>query len=303
MDQELKIGTRTITVTNPDKLLFKKSKITKEEFVEYYQRIASTILPHIKNRPISMFRFPDGPGGFKFYQKNAGKYVADWLELQPIKNKDGSTVDYIIANNQASLVYLANLVCVPHVWLSRTPKLDYPDRLIFDLDPSTKNGFALVRWTAKEIKKVLELLGLPAFLMTTGSRGVHVVVPLKRTNDFDQVRAFAFDVARYLVAQYPSKLTLEMRKSKRGKRVFLDVLRNSWSATSVPPYAVRSIEGAPIATPISWQELGSMTSTKYTIKNIFSRISKKGDIWQHIDKSAKGLSQARKKLDVLLKED
>ena len=180
------------------------------------------------------------------------------------------------------------------------PKLDYPDRLIFDLDPSATNGFALVRWTAREIKKLLEQLGLTSFVMTTGSRGVHVVVPLKRTQDFEQVRSFAHDVARYLVKKYPTKLTLEMSKAKRGKRVFLDVLRNAWSATSVVPYGVRDREGAPIATPISWSELGSVTSTKYTIKNIFARISKKGDLWKHIDKSATGLSVARKKLNTLL---
>lgn len=302
MDQELKIGTRKIILTNPAKLLFKKAKITKEMFVTYYQRIAPVMLMHIKNRPVSMMRFPDGPSGHKFYQKDAGNYVADWLELQPIKNNDGSTVDYILANNQASIVYLANLVCVPHVWLSRVPKLHYPDRLIFDLDPSTKNGFALVRWTAREIKKLLELLGLTPFIMTTGSRGVHVVVPLKKKQDFDEVRTFAYDCAHYLVEKYPAKVTLQMRKAKRGKRVFIDTLRNAWSATSVAPYAVRDIEGAPIATPISWQELGSVTPTRYTVKNIFARISRKGDLWKHIDKSAKSLSGARKKLDRLLEQ-
>lgn len=300
MDQEIKVGSRNIKLTNPDKLLFKKAKITKEQFVAYYIKMAKIMLTHIKNRPITMQRFPNGPSGNIFYQKDAGKYVADWLELQPVKKEGGGIVEYILANNEASIVYLANLVCVPHVWLSRVPKLDYPDRLIFDCDPGVGVGFAMVRWAARELKNVLEKVGLTPFIMTTGSRGVHVTIPLKRMADFDMVREFAQDIAKYLVKKYPKKLTLEMRKAKRGKRIFLDTLRNAWGATAVAPYAIRAIKGAPIATPISWQELGSVTPTKYTLKNIGARISGKGDLWKDIEKSAKGLSAARKKLDLLL---
>lgn len=303
MDIEIKVGSRSVKLTNPDKVLFKKAQITKQQFVQYYKKIAKIMLVHIKNRPITMQRFPNGPTGTIFYQKDAGGYVADWIDLQPIQKKNGETVDYILANNEASIIYLANLVCVPHVWLSRAPKLNYPDRMIFDFDPSAGVGFAMVRWAAREVKKVLESIGLKPFVMTTGSRGVHVVVPIKRTIDFDTVRACAQDIANYLVKKYPKKLTLEMHKAKRGKRIFVDTLRNSWGSTAVAPYAVRALEGAPIATPITWQELGAVTPQKYTIKNIFSRISREGDIWKNIEKSAKGLSAARKKLDTLIDQE
>ncbi len=300
MDQEIKVGSRKIKITNPDKILFPKAKITKIDFVNYYHRIAKIMIKHVKNRPVTMRRFPNGVTKDMFYQKDAGKYMADWISLQPVKKSTGGTIEYILAANEATLVYLANLVCVPHVWLSRAPKLNYPDRMIFDFDPGKGVGFAMVRWGAKEVKKVLEKIGLKPFVMTTGSRGVHVTVPIKRLYDFDQVRDFSQDVAKYLVKKYPKKLTLEMRKAKRGKRIFLDTLRNAWGATAVAPYAVRAKEGAPIATPITWTELSSVTSTKYTIKNIFQRISRKGDVWKNIEKSSCALKTARKKLDDLI---
>lgn len=245
-----------------------------------------------------MNRFPHGVGQETFYQKDAGQYIAGWITLQPIEKSTGAVIDYILANNQASIVYLANLVGVPHVWLSRAPKLNYPDRMIFDFDPAPGSDFSLVKWAAQRVRELLEDLGLSAFVMTTGSRGLHVVVPIKKLYLFDEVRNFAQIVAKVFVAQYPSKLTLAMRKSARGKKLFVDTLRNSWGATAVAPYAVRAKEGAPIATPLNWSEVSKLTSSQeYTIKNIFQRISRVGDVWKDIEKRSCTLSKARKKLD------
>ena len=260
------------------------------------------MLPYIKDRPLTMHRFPDGIAKQGFYQKDAADYFPDYILLQPIEKSGGGVVDYVVANNQATLVYLANLACItPHVWLSRIDKLDYPDRMIFDFDPSPGVPFSAVAWAAFQTKALLEDLGLISFVMTTGSRGVHVVVPIKRRYDFDEVRDFARNVAKILVARYPKKLTLEIRKAKRGKRIFVDTLRNAWSATSVAPYAVRAKAGAPVATPITWQELKrGVTSQKYTIKNIFQRISRVKDPWQNMQKKACALAQASKKLQKLV---
>jgi bifunctional non-homologous end joining protein LigD len=255
------------------------------------------MLPHMKDRPITMNRFPNGIQGETFYQKDAPDYFPDYVALQPVKKSSGGIVNYPLINNAAALVYLANYVCVPHVWLSKEPKLNYPDRMIFDFDPSPGVSFTTVKWAAKEVKAVLEDLGLPVFLMTTGSRGLHVVVPLKRKYLFDEIREFAQEIAHYLVEKYPSKLTLKLKKSERGRKIFVDTLRNAWGATAVAPYAVRAKEGAPIATPLKWSEISALTTPqKYTIKNIFQRISRIGDPWKDMNKKASAITQAQKKL-------
>ena len=294
---EVKVGKYTIEITNPDKIIFPKAKLTKTDLIAYYQKIAPIMLPHLKGRPLTMYRFPDGVTKKGFYQKDAADYFPDYIAIQPIKRSSGGLIEYVLVNNEATIVYLANLVCVPHVWLSREPKLNYPDRMIFDLDPSPGVSFTSVKWAAKELKKLLEFLGFTPFLMTTGSRGLHIVVPIKRNYLFDDIREFAQEIARYLIEQHPTKLTLKLKKSARGKRIFVDTLRNAWSATSVAPYGVRAKEGAPIATPIKWSELSALTSAqKYTIKNIFQRISRVGDLWKDINKKACAIAQARKKL-------
>ncbi len=297
---KLKVAKETIEVTHPEKLLFPKAKLTKSDFVAYYQKIAPLMLPHIKDRPITMHRFPDGVTGEMFYQKDAPDFFPAYIPLQPVEKSSGGIVQYPLINTQAALVYLANYVCVPHVWLSREPKLNYPDRMIFDLDPAPGASFALVKWTAQELKKLLEAIGLSVFVMTTGSRGLHVVVPLKQKDLFDDVRDFAKEVAQYLIHKYPEKLTLEVRKHARGTKIFLDILRNAWSATAIAPYAVRAQEGAPIATPVHWHELARIDSAqKYTIKTIFQRIARVGDPWKDIAMHASTVTQARKKLALL----
>jgi bifunctional non-homologous end joining protein LigD len=299
---KIKVGKYNIEITNSEKILFPKSKIKKQELVEYYHKIAPIMLPHIKNRPITMDRYPNGVTKATFYQKDAPDFFPDYIARQPVKKSGGGSVDYALITNEAGIVYLGNYVCVPHIWLSHTPKLNYPDRMIFDLDPSPGVSFGDVKWAAVVLKKVLEALKLPTFVMTTGSRGLHVVVPLKPTMLFDKVRDIAQDIAQYLVDQYPKKLTLEVRKNKRGKRIFVDTLRNAWSATAVAPYAVRAKEGAPVATPLQWQEVSRLKSAQdYTIKNIFQRLARKKDPWRDINKKAVTLAQAKKKIDDLIK--
>lgn len=297
---EIKVGKYTVQITNPDKILFPKAKIKKIELVEYYRKIAPIMVPHLKNKPLTMNRYPNGIAKPMFYQKDAPDFFPEYMAMQPVKRSSGGTITYAMINNQASLVYIGNYVCVPHVWLSKAPKLNYPNRMIFDLDPSPGVTFQEVKWAAGELNGLLQLLGLPTFLMTTGSRGLHVVVPLKQTMLFDDVRAFAQEIAHHLIQMHPKKLTLEIRKNKRGKRIFLDTLRNAWAATAVAPYGVRAKAGAPVATPLEWNELSRLQSSqKYTIKTIFQRIARKGDIWQHINKKALTLTNARKKFDML----
>ena len=185
-----KVGARTIETTHEDKILFPPD-IPKQALIDYYQNIAPLMLPHIKNRLVTMLRYPSGIDGEGFYQKDAGDYFPAWIKTHPVKKQGGGSTNYVVCANAATLVYLANQgVITPHVWLSRLPKLDYPDRMIIDLDPSG-DDFTLVRTTALKLREILEELELPSFAMTTGSRGIHVMVPLKKAESFDEVAAFA----------------------------------------------------------------------------------------------------------------
>jgi len=300
---ELTLGRRKVTITHPDKILFPRAKITKDDLVDYYLDVADLMLPYMKNRLITMQRFVNGISKEGFYQKNAPDYFPKWIKTVPLTKKEDGKVNYVACNDVATLMYLVNQVTITfHVWLSKIDKLDYPDKMIFDFDPSIK-GFAPIRTAARNLKKLLEdELGLLAFLMTTGSRGVHVVVPLDRRADFDTVREFARDVADIMAERYPKNLTTEIRKTKRGKKVFIDYLRNAFAQTGVAPYSVRPKPGAPIATPIEWEELGRVKPDSFTIKNIFKRLSRRECPWKNFGKKKCSLKHARKLLNKLVEE-
>jgi bifunctional non-homologous end joining protein LigD len=258
-------------ITNKDKILFPKSKITKQDFINYYKKIAPKIIPLIKNRPITLQRFPDGIDGEMFFQKKALDYFPKWIKTINVQRTEKESINMPLVTDLDSLLYLANQVGVIHIWLSKIDKLNYPDRIVFDLDPQTDN-FSKVIEAVIDLKKILDALNLPTFFMTTGSRGMHVVVPIKPEYTFDETRNFAKNIALMLTAKYPSKYTIEPRKEKRKDRVFIDYLRNAYGQTQVAPYSIRPKDKAPIATPISFKELNKhLSSQKFNIKNIFKR--------------------------------
>ena len=246
----------TIKLTHLDKILFPKPDISKKEFVDYYDRIADIMLPHMKDRPISMHRFTDGIQGEGFFHKEAPDYFPKWIARAHVRLKEGIEQEQVMCNQQSTLIYIANQDCItPHIWLSTIKHLEKPDRMIFDFDPPDDN-FGVVRFAAQETRALLEKeLGMKTFIMTTGSRGVHVVVSLLPEHEFDEVRDFARAIATLLVHRNPEKFTIEQRKEKRGNRVYIDYLRNAYAQTTVAPYAVRAKKEAPVATPIDWDEL------------------------------------------------
>jgi bifunctional non-homologous end joining protein LigD len=295
---KIKSGRYSIEITHSDKVLFGKSGITKNDLINYYQTIAPIMLPYCDDRPISMQRFPNGITEEGFFQKEAGDYFPTWITRVAIPKQTNGVVHYVVIDKPATLIYLANQGCItPHIWLSRADNLNKPDRMIFDLDPADNHSFADVQHVAKEIKKILDEYELPTFCMLTGSRGAHIVVPLKRIHTFEQVRTFAHDIATLLAQKFPDLVTVTMHKANRGKRVFVDWLRNGFGSTAVAPYAVRAHEGAPVAMPVTWKELLSprMTSQKYTIKNVKQRMSKVGDVWKGMQQHAVSLKKAREK--------
>lgn len=295
---KLKAGSRTIDITHPDKVLFPKSKITKKELAEYYLAVAKYMLPLIKNRPISMKRYPSGIKQEGFFQKNAPEGHPDWIKTVPIGRKEKEGIHMVLCNDLASLLWMANQNCItPHIWLARFDQPHQPDRLIFDLDPPPQKGFEMVVLGANALREILEKkLKLKTFVNTTGSKGVHVVVPIKRELDFDEVRKFAHEIAQLLVKKDPTKFTLEVRKEKRRGRLFIDILRNAYGQTVTAPYSVRALEGGPVAMPITWEELNqkSLTSTSFNIRNIHKRLKK--NPWSNLERSSKSIKQAIKLL-------
>lgn len=299
-DKSVTIDGHTVELSNLDKVLFPNSGISKADLIDYYRRIAKTALPHYRGRPLSMERYPDGIARDGFFQKDIPDYFPRWINRATLKKEDGA-VTHAVVNNAASLVFIANQGCItPHLGLSRTDKIQHPDRLIFDLDPPDGN-FRRIQAAAKAVKGILDAVGLHSFVQTTGSRGLHVVVPLDRSADFDTVRAFARTLAERLAARHPKDLTVEQRKNKRQDRVFLDYLRNAYGQTSAAPYGVRAREGAPVATPLDWSEVGrkGLTAQTYTVRNIFRRLARKKDPWRNIMRYGQPLQRAQRRLDFL----
>lgn len=289
-----------ISLSSLDKIYFPAAGITKGELIDYYRRMAEYMLPYMYNRPLSMQRFPDGIDAGGFYMKEAPAYFPEWIERVyiEVEEEGGEEQPQIVCNSAATLVYLANQGTItPHIWLSCTGHLYQPDKLIFDLDPAGRS-FDLVREAARDLRPLLEEVGLVPFVMTTGGKGLHVVVPLKPEAGFDTARAFARDLAEILVRREPKKYTLEMRKADRKERLFLDYLRNSFAQNSVTPYAVRAKPGAPVAAPLDWEELGDgqLDSQRYTLKNIFRRLGQKTDPWREMREQARSLAPAQERL-------
>lgn len=303
----MRIGRREIELSHADKLFFpadarfRQDGLTKGDLIRYYARIANTMLPFLRDRLVVMHRFPDGLAGEGFYHKEKPDYFPDWVDGETVRNQGGTDTTYVICQEPAALVYLANQACVTlHLWLSRRDALDRPDRLIFDLDPPGED-FGAVKRLALEMRALLGDLGLAAFAMTTGSRGLHVVVPLDRSQGFDGVRDFARQVARVIVSRHPDEVTIEARKAKRGQRIFVDVMRNAFGQTAVAPYSVRAKRGAPIATPVAWDEVkrSRLGPQSYTIGNIFRRLGRKPDVWAGMMDRAQSLGEARRSLGAL----
>ena len=279
----MQVGNHTVALSHTEKALFPEDGITKGDLIDYYHKIAETMLPHIRGRPVMLQRYPNGIAKPGFIQKEAPDFYPDWIPRVEVP-KEGGSLTEIVCDDAATLVYLANQDCItPHVWLSRADRLDFPDRMIFDLDPPD-DDFALARSAALALRELLEGMGLHAFVMATGSRGLHVLVPLKREQDFDAVRRYAQRVAGRLAQSDPDHYTTEPRKEARHGRLFLDTLRNGYAQTAVPPYAVRPKPDAPVATPLDWSELDdpALTAHRYTLRTIFQRLQNRPDPWRDL---------------------
>ena len=289
MTEDLKVGRREVRITHADRVVFPQPNVTKLDLARHYERVAPLMLPYVRDRPLALQAFPDGIEGDGYFLKAVPKYFPDWIKRVTL-DKKGGTITQALAQDAATLVYLAgqNVVTV-HTWLSRADKPQQPDRLTLDFDPSG-GGFDEVRAAARAAGERLRDLGLATYAMTTGSRGVHVVCPLRRGPDFDEVHAFARALAERMVADDPDHLTLEWHKADRGKRIYVDVNRIQYAQHAVAPYAVRPRPTAPVAVPLHWDELQDpeLRPDKWTVENIGPRLED-GDPWEGMMRHARAL--------------
>jgi bifunctional non-homologous end joining protein LigD len=267
--------TAGIEITHPGKTMYPEKEITKGEVVGYYDRVAERMLPFLKDRPLTLKRYPDGLKGPGFFQKHAQDYFPGFIERITVKTKDGSAEE-IMANNKESLIYLANQGTLEfHVWLSLREQPECPNKVIFDLDPSG-TSFEKVKKGARLVREQLQNNGLDPSVMTSGKRGLHVYYTIDPLRDFDTVREEAREQAEKLANSHPDLFTLETRKNKRGDKIFLDILRNAYAQTGICAYSLRAHKEAGVATPLEWSELTRIKGGgHYNFNNIFRRLAAK----------------------------
>ena len=287
--EHLRIGRRSVRITHPDKVLFPDCGLTKRDLARHYERVAPAMVPYVRDRPLAVQVFHDGVEGHGYFMKAVPDYFPDWIRRATVP-KRGGTVTHPLANDAATLAYLAGQnVVTPHVWLSRADEPRKPDRLIIDFDPSG-GGFADVRAAAREAGERLRDAGLVPYAMVTGSRGIHVVCPLRRGPGFSEVHRFARALAEAMVED-DARLTLEWKKVDRGERIYVDVNRNAYAQHAVAPYGVRARPRAPVAVPIHWEELSerALKPDRFTVKTIGARLDSEGDQWKGMARRARGL--------------
>lgn len=286
-----------LELTHPGRPLIPSAGLTKAGLARYYQRIAKVALPHWRDRPLTLRRFPEGIDDEGFFQKHAPKARPAWVQTVSLPAEEGK-VCYLLVQDAPTLTWLANLSALElHLSPARRDAPRHPDRIVFDLDPSG-DDFCAVQQAARRLRALLTELELDPMVQTTGSRGLHVVLSIVRDHDFDVVHRFAKGVASRLAKDYPEELTDAQRIAARGDRVFIDYLRNSYGQTSIAPYSLRAKPGAPVATPVSWEEAlaKGFGPQRYRLDNLFRRLGQKRDPWADIANARQDLTPALKAL-------
>jgi bifunctional non-homologous end joining protein LigD len=290
-DDTYTVGGRNIPFPHLDKPMFTDPTVTKRELAQHYELVAPVMLPYVHDRPLALQGFPPSAGSHGYFVKAEPPYFPDWIATATVPKKDGEVVQ-VLGQNAATFVYLVGQdILTTHPFLSRADKPELPDRLVFDFDPAPGISFSDIRAAAQEAGVRLRDAGLATYAMLTGSRGIHVISPLRRGPSFKEVHDFARGIAELMVADRPELYTLEFHKDKRGDRIYLDIGRNNYAQTSVAPYAVRHRPGAPVATPLRWEELDDLDlrADRYTVKSLPARLDSVGDPWKGMAGHARDL--------------
>ena len=286
-----------VRVTSPDRILFDELGLTKEALARYYAGISEYLVPDLKGRPLSLVRCPQGPGEGCFYQKHIDKTWSDEIERVTLPESGGEGV-YAVANSAAAVVGLVQKGVIElHVWGATMRDIDKPDRMIFDLDPDPALPWREVMAAARTTRDVLAGLGLESFVKTTGGKGLHVAVPLALRHDWDEVKGFSRAVADKMVKEAPTLFIAKASRKERAGRIFIDYLRNGQGATAVAAYSVRARKGAPVSTPLQWDELGGrLKPTTFHAGNIVRRLQGlHTDPWKTFRRTSQTLTAAMKR--------
>lgn len=281
-DTVVSIEGREIKLTNLEKP-FWPGGLAKAHLIKYYSEISPVILPHLKNRPLVMKRYPDGINGQSFYQKECPDYAPEWIKTVPVRHSE-KIVNYIVCNDKATLVWLANKGCIEvHAWLSTTAGIDCPDIAVMDLDPAEGATFGDVINIALLVRRVLEEFKLKPLVKTSGSSGLHLFIPVLPVYSFPEVTRCMRYIAGMVVDAYPAKATVERLVDRRKGKVYLDYLQNGRGKTMAFQYSLRPHPGAPVSSPLRWEEVEqkNVGPGMYNINNIAWRIEKVGDLWRN----------------------
>ena len=298
-EKDVKIGKINVHLTNQQKIFFPDEGYTKGDIVNYYSEVASLMLPYLKDRPQSMNRFPNGIKGPNFYQKDTGGHpIPEWLKTKKLYSKSNKEyIDYLVCNDKATLLYMANLGCIEiNPWNSKITNPDNPDWVVIDLDPE-KIAFKEVVKVALEVKSLLDELGTDCYCKTSGATGLHIFVPLAGKYDYDTVKTFAELIAQTINSRLPAITSILRSPQKRQRKVYIDFLQNRKGQTLAAPYSVRPKPGATVSTPLKWEEVNDkLDPAAFTIKTIFKRIEKYGDLWKPVIGKGANLAKILKKL-------
>ena len=294
----LTVDRKDVRLTNLRKIFWQELGLTKGDLLQYYADVAAVLLPHLADRAMVMKRYPHGASGEFFFMKRAPAPRPDWIQICTIEHASGNVIDFPMVQDRASLLWVINLGCIDlNQWYARCDQLDQPDYVHFDLDPGVGATFDRVRETALIVREALDVLKMPSLVKTTGSKGMHVYVPIVRGPAQKQVWTFAKALAQELAARHPALVTAEYRVAKRPRgRVLVDYNQNAWGRTLASIYSVRPRQEATVSTPITWREIEhGIRIEDFTVANVPARVGKLGDLWKPL-LAAKGRFDLRKYL-------
>lgn len=281
----VRAGRRRVRISNPDKVFFPDADLTKGDLLDYYWQISRVLIPHLENRAMVMKRYPDGIAGDHFFMKRTPSGAPDWIECCRIEHASGNLIDFPIVQNAPTLMWLINLGCIDlNPWYSRCDDIDRPDYLNFDLDPVPPADFNAVKRSALAVKQKLDELGAPSYVKTSGSKGIHIYVPIERDLLQKGVWKIAKRIAFELAEAHPELITAQYRIAKRPPgRVLVDYNQNAWGQTLASVYSVRPRPGAPVSAPLEWEEVeGDARLEDFTLQTMPARIQAKGDLWRKL---------------------
>jgi bifunctional non-homologous end joining protein LigD len=307
-EAEVEIGERTVRLTNLEKLFWPEMKITKRDLLQYYADVAEALLPHLRDRAMVMKRYPNGAHGEFFFMKRTPEPHPVWLQTCSIRHASASVIAFPVVDDLAALLWVVNLGCIDlNQWYARCDDVQRPDYLHFDLDPVMTAEGKPTRWklvleTACAVREALDALGMPSYAKTTGSRGLHIYVPIERGPVQKQVWTFAKQLAKELEAKHPKFITAEYRIAKRpAGRVLVDYNQNAWGRTLASVYSVRPRSKAPVSTPVTWDEVvAGFRMTDFTMRNVPERVARLGDLFGPLLTSG-ATAERRVRLEAFLK--